>query len=102
MAHHITIIGSGSSWERWCSGHMRQTEPLPEWMETCVTVTWIKLAAQLLRQTGDPMYADRIELSACNALIGAQKTDGTWKITHSHSSVPFDPSTGKASTQLNP
>jgi ketosteroid isomerase-like protein len=31
-----------------------------------------------------------------------QKTDGTWKITHSHSSVPFDPSTGKASTQLNP
>ena len=31
-----------------------------------------------------------------------QKTGGTWKITHSHSSVPFDPSTGKASTQLKP
>lgn len=77
-ATEITILGSGSSWERWCSGHMRQTEPLPEWMETCVTVTWIKLAAQLLRQTGDPMYADRIEQSVYNALLGAQKTDGTW------------------------
>lgn len=77
-ATEITILGSGSSWERWCNGHTRQTEPLPEWMETCVTVTWIKLAAQLLRQTGDPLYADRIEQSAYNALIGAQKTDGTW------------------------
>lgn len=74
----ITILGSGSSWERWCNGHTRQTEPLPEWMETCVTVTWLKLAGQLLRQTGDPLYADRIEQSAYNALIGAQKTDGTW------------------------
>lgn len=77
-ATEITILGSGSSWERWCSGHTRQTEPLPEWMETCVTVTWIKLAAQLLRQTGDPLYADRIEQSVYNALLGAQKTDGTW------------------------
>jgi ketosteroid isomerase-like protein len=31
-----------------------------------------------------------------------QKTGGTWKITHTHSSVPFDPATGKASTQLKP
>jgi hypothetical protein len=31
-----------------------------------------------------------------------QKTDGTWKIRHTHSSVPFDPATGMASTQLKP
>ena len=74
----ITIIGSGSSWERWCNGHTRQAEPVPEWMETCVTVTWIKLAGQLLRLTGDPLYADEIERSAYNPLLAAQKDDGTW------------------------
>ena len=74
----ITIIGSGSSWERWCNGRVRQTEQVPEWMETCVTVTWIKFAAQLLRMTGDSSYADEIERSAYNPLLAAQKTDGTW------------------------
>ena len=74
----ITFIGSGSNWERWCNGRARQIEPLPEWMETCVTVTWIKLAAQLLCATGDPRYADEIERSVYNALLGAQKDDGTW------------------------
>jgi hypothetical protein len=74
----ITILGSGSSWERWCNGRMRQAQPVPEWMETCVTVYWMKLAGQLLRVTGDPAYADEIERSAYNALFGAQKTDGSW------------------------
>lgn len=31
-----------------------------------------------------------------------QKIDGHWKIVHAHSSVPFDPSTGMASTGLKP
>lgn len=30
------------------------------------------------------------------------KSDGIWKITHAHSSVPFDASTGKASLGLKP
>ena len=74
----ITVIGSGSSWERWCNGRVRQAEPVPEWMETCVTVTWLKFAAQLLRITGDSLYADEIERSAYNPLLAAQKDDGTW------------------------
>lgn len=74
----ITILGSGSSWERWCDGKRRQGEPVPEWMETCVTVTWIKLAAQLLRWTGESRYFDEIERAHLNALLGAQKFDGTW------------------------
>lgn len=74
----ITILGSGSSWERWCNGRARQTQDLPEWMETCVTVTWIKFATQLLRLTGDPLYADAIERSAYNPLLAAQKDDGSW------------------------
>ena len=74
----ITIIGSGSSWERWCNGRMRQADQVPEWMETCVTVYWLKFATQLLRITGDPAYADQIERTAYNSLLGAQKEDGTW------------------------
>jgi uncharacterized protein (TIGR02246 family) len=31
-----------------------------------------------------------------------RKSDGEWKIVHAHSSVPFDPATGKASTGLRP
>ncbi len=74
----ITILGSGSSWERWCRGRSRQTEAVPEWMETCVTVTWMKLAGQLLRLTGEASYADEIERTVYNSLLGAQKGDGTW------------------------
>ncbi len=79
----ITIIGSGSDWERWCDGKRRQTEPWKMGMETCVTVTWMKLANQLHRLTGDPMYADEIERAAYNALLGAQGVDGTWWCHHS-------------------
>lgn len=74
----ITAIGSGSSWERWIGGRTKQTEQVKEWMETCVTATWIKFCAQLLRLTGDPAYADDIERTAYNALLSAQKADGTW------------------------
>jgi DUF1680 family protein len=81
--HEITVIGSGSDWERWHNGHTRQTEPWVKGMETCVTVTWMKFAAQLLRLTGDPAYADEIECSTYNALLGAQSIDGTWWCSHS-------------------
>ena len=74
----ITIIGSGSDWERWCDGRRRQSLPWHSGMETCVTATWIKFSFQLLRLTGDPRYADEIEQAACNALLGAQSLDGTW------------------------
>jgi hypothetical protein len=74
----ITILGSGSSWERWCQGRSRQCLPMRDWMETCVTVTWMKLSLQLLRLTGDSQYADEIERTAYNALLGAQGGDGAW------------------------
>ena len=81
--NEITVIGSGSDWERWHNGHTRQTEPWVKGMETCVTVTWMKLAGQMLRLTGDPAYADEIERSTFNALLGAQSPDGTWWCSHS-------------------
>jgi ketosteroid isomerase-like protein len=33
---------------------------------------------------------------------GLRKVDGTWKVTHLHSSVPFDVESGKASLDLKP
>jgi DUF1680 family protein len=77
-ATEITVLGSGSDWERWCNGHVRQLDTMHEWMETCVTATWIKFSTQLLRLTGDSSYADRIERTAYNSLLGAQRDDGEW------------------------
>lgn len=78
----ITVIGSGSDWERWYNGKYRQTETWAKGMETCVTVTWIKFSAQLLRLTGEPSFADEIERAAYNALLGAQARDGQWWCHH--------------------
>ncbi len=46
-------------------------------LETCVTVTWMKLCFQLLCLTGESKYADQIERSAYNALYGAVNTEGS-------------------------
>ncbi len=47
-------------------------------METCVTVTWMKLCDQLLRLTGDVRYADELEKNLYNGLLGAMMPDGKW------------------------
>ncbi len=44
--------------------------------ETCVTVTWMQLNAQLLRLTGEARFAERLEQVALNQLLGAQRPDG--------------------------
>jgi uncharacterized protein (TIGR02246 family) len=36
------------------------------------------------------------------ATVCFRKIDGKWMITHEHSSVPFDPATGKAALDLEP
>jgi uncharacterized protein len=73
----INIVGSGSSQECWYGGAARQTQPAPDTMETCVTESWMQLCAQLLRITGDPHFADEIEKTAYNALLGAMTPDGS-------------------------
>ncbi len=72
------IHGSGSNHELWCDGVRTQTERLEQPVETCVTVTWMKLCQQLLRLTGDPLWADELEVSLYNALAGAMTPDGGW------------------------
>ena len=78
LKKEIMIVGSGSSAELWCDGANRQTEILEQPMETCVTVTWMKLCYQLLQLTGDPVWADQMEISLYNALMGAMIDGGKW------------------------
>jgi DUF1680 family protein len=73
----INISGSGSAFECWYKGTEHQTEPTYHMMETCVTFTWMKLCNNLLRITGNPIYADQIEKSAYNALLASMKYDGS-------------------------
>jgi DUF1680 family protein len=73
----INIAGSGSSVECWFGGKQLQTMPIAHYQETCVTATWIKLSQQLLRLTGDAKYADAIEQTYYNALLGSMKPDGS-------------------------
>ncbi len=72
------ITGSSSINEKWRRTKTRQHSNTENWQETCVTTTWIKFCAQLLRLTGKPIYASDIELAAFNAMIAPQKPDGKW------------------------
>lgn len=73
----INVAGSGSAFECFYHGGERQTEPTYHTMETCVTFTWIKLCNNLLRLTGNPLYADQIEKTMYNALMASMKEDGS-------------------------
>lgn len=73
----MNIAGSGSSVECWFGGSKLQAMPVFHYQETCVTATWIKLSQQLLRLTGDAKYADAIEQTYYNALLGSMKPDGS-------------------------
>jgi DUF1680 family protein len=74
----IMLVGSGSLAEIWCNGKMRQSDPMYQGLETCVTVTWMKFLYQMLRLTGDSKYADQLEVSLYNALFASQAPKGEW------------------------
>ena len=80
IKHELTIIGSaGCTHELFDNATVRQTYTKYSglMLETCVTVTWMKLCYQLLCLTGKSVYADCIECSAYNALFGAVNTEGS-------------------------
>ncbi len=77
----IDVLGSGSASECWFDGRRATPYAVKHADETCVTATWIKLNQQLLRLTGDVRYAEAIEQSYYNSLLGAMKPDGsTWSM----------------------
>jgi len=77
LATEINVAGSGSAEECWYGGTARQTQPAHNPMETCVAVSWMEFNAHLLRLSGDPRFADEIEKTAYNALLGAMTPDGS-------------------------
>jgi hypothetical protein len=78
LAREETLVGCGTSGEIWFGGARKQTGVVDKPMETCVTVTWMKLNYQLLRLTGEVRYADELEKNLYNGLLGAQMPDGRW------------------------
>ncbi len=90
MESDITIIGcSGCTHELFDNSAKNQlrTDYFGIMQETCVTVTWMKYCNQLLSITGDPCFADAIELSAYNAMLGAVNSE---KIRGVLAGFPFD------------
>jgi hypothetical protein len=73
----LNVVGSGSSVECWFGGKRLQAQTVKHYQETCVTATWVKLSQQLLRLTGEAKYADAVERSAYNGLLGSMKPDGS-------------------------
>jgi len=71
------ITGSASNQELWADGTRAQSA-ISEQPMNIVTVTWMKLCFQLLRLTGDPVWADELEVSLYNALLGAMTPHGNW------------------------
>ena len=77
--HHLTL--GGGPWGG--VGHRSREVFNPAtvfsphgYVETCSTMAWISLNRELLAITGDAVYAQEIERSAYNDLIGAQAPNG--------------------------
>ena len=77
IEEEINIAGSGSSIECWYGGKALQTVPTYHTMETCVGFTWMQLCSRLLKFCGDSRYADQIEKTFYNAILGSMKSDGS-------------------------
>ena len=85
----ITYFGSGGGdapfnlgpgkGEQWNRTRYEITNPgMDLAMETCVTVTYMKLMYKAFLVTGDVSFVDRIEVSLFNALLGALSDDGSY------------------------
>ncbi len=85
----ITVIGcAGCTHELFDHSAVRQLDINEKGImqETCVTVTWMKLCWQLLCLTGDSFFADEMEKSLYNAMLGAINTNGN----KHNGGLPFD------------
>lgn len=76
-ATEINAAGSGASYECFYHGKARQVYPAYATMETCVTITWMRLCEKLLRLTHDPLFADAFEQALYNAYLAALQADGS-------------------------
>jgi uncharacterized protein len=85
--YHLTIAGGpwgGIGKHKECFNSKNYWSPYG-YVETCSTMSWIQLNKELLRLTGDAKYAQEIEKSAYNALLGAKYSNGVDWCYHSFS-----------------
>jgi DUF1680 family protein len=75
VAHRLYPTGTSSSGEFFCDDDVLPASAAANVGEGCVTVTWMQLNWQLLRLTGETRYADELERSTYNALLGAQHAE---------------------------
>ena len=91
VENEISIIGcSGCTHELFDHTAVKQTQTDYDGIvqETCVTVTWMKLASALLELSGDPVYADCIEQSFYNSYMGAMNTQRVLTFNDNFDVVP--------------
>lgn len=95
VANHLYITGSLSQGEHFHEPHKLPNAPGANVAETCATVTWLQLNAQLLRLTGDAKYGDELERTFYNHLAAAQRPDGEqWcYFTALQGTKPYGPGT---------
>jgi DUF1680 family protein len=61
------------------SGEQAQGNPYdPGAIETCCTIAWMAMCVDMLRQSGDPVVADELELSMYNSALGLFSPTGRW------------------------
>jgi DUF1680 family protein len=71
-ARRLYVTGTASSHEHFQEDLLLRGEESDDVGEGCATVTWLQLTTQLLRLTGDVRYAEQIERTVYNQLLGAQ------------------------------
>ncbi len=61
------------------SGEQAQGDPYHAGaIETCCTIAWLALSVDMLKQSGDPVVADELELSTMNSALGMFSPSGRW------------------------
>ncbi len=75
----VVVGGSGCHHELFNHSALMQTGTEYDglMLETCVTVTWMKLMYRVYEETGDMRYLEEVERSAFNALYGAVNTENS-------------------------
>jgi len=71
-AHHLYITGGTSSSEHFIEEGRLPGGEINNVAEGCATFSWLQLTFHLLRLTGEPQYAQEIERTVYNQLLGAQ------------------------------